>query len=184
MRRSPTSRCCAAATPPWASFTTSTTTATAAATRNPAEMSERIVAAAEAPGIALTLLPVLYTSGGVGAPPEPEQRRFTIAVDEYLALLAELDVSHRAGPAAARRRGAPQPPRRRPERARGAARRAHQPARSTSTPPSAPRRWPRSPPGSVRGPIEWLLAHTRIDERWCVIHATHMTAAERQRPRR
>ena len=58
---------------------------------NPAEMSERIIAAARSAGIALTLLPALYGRGGVGKPSEPEQRRFTIAGDEYLSLLATLD---------------------------------------------------------------------------------------------
>ena len=32
-------------------------------------------------------------------------------------------------------------------------------------------------------PIEWLLDHTRIDERWYVIHATHMTEPSAQRSR-
>jgi formimidoylglutamate deiminase len=28
-------------------------------------------------------------------------------------------------------------------------------------------------------PVEWLLANAGLDEGWCVIHATHMTEAER-----
>ena len=31
---------------------------------------------------------------------------------------------------------------------------------------------------SGRRPVEWLLEHAPIDERWCLIHATHMTATE------
>ena len=27
-------------------------------------------------------------------------------------------------------------------------------------------------------PVEWLLDHAPVDERWCLIHATHMTPAE------
>jgi len=27
-------------------------------------------------------------------------------------------------------------------------------------------------------PVEWLLAHATVDERWCLIHATHMTEEE------
>ena len=27
-------------------------------------------------------------------------------------------------------------------------------------------------------PVEWLLDHAPVDERWCLIHATHMTEAE------
>ncbi len=28
-------------------------------------------------------------------------------------------------------------------------------------------------------PVEWLLEHVGIDERWCLVHATHLTAEER-----
>jgi len=31
---------------------------------------------------------------------------------------------------------------------------------------------------SNRRPVEWLLEHAPIDQRWCLIHATHMTATE------
>jgi formimidoylglutamate deiminase len=31
---------------------------------------------------------------------------------------------------------------------------------------------------SGRRPIEWLLENAPVDARWCLIHATHMTAAE------
>ena len=27
-------------------------------------------------------------------------------------------------------------------------------------------------------PIEWLLTQANIDERWCIVHATHMTERE------
>ena len=27
-------------------------------------------------------------------------------------------------------------------------------------------------------PVEWLLAHAGVDERWCLVHATHMTERE------
>ena len=27
-------------------------------------------------------------------------------------------------------------------------------------------------------PVEWLIAHASVDERWCVVHATHMTERE------
>ena len=30
-------------------------------------------------------------------------------------------------------------------------------------------------------PVEWLLDHAPVDERWCLIHATHMTADETSR---
>jgi formimidoylglutamate deiminase len=34
---------------------------------------------------------------------------------------------------------------------------------------------------SGKRPVEWLLDTQNVDERWCVIHATHMTPAETQR---
>ena len=55
---------------------------------NVAEMSERIVAAADAAGIGLTLLPVLYRqSGFLGKPPTPAQRRFVCDRDRYARLM-------------------------------------------------------------------------------------------------
>ena len=58
---------------------------------HPAEMSERVIAAADATGIGLTLLPVLYTHGGVGKPPTSGQRRFIFSdVDDFVRLLFDL----------------------------------------------------------------------------------------------
>jgi formimidoylglutamate deiminase len=31
---------------------------------------------------------------------------------------------------------------------------------------------------SGRRPVEWLLEHAAVDQRWCLIHATHMAATE------
>jgi formimidoylglutamate deiminase len=65
---------------------------------NPAETSERIVAAAATAGIALTLLPVFYAHGGFGgAAPAAAQARFLHDVDGYLALLERLRPVTRAG---------------------------------------------------------------------------------------
>src|SRR6266851_10211667 len=51
-------------------------------------MSEAIVAAAAEAGIGLTLLPVLYQTGGFGgAPAGPGQRRFINGVDAILAMI-------------------------------------------------------------------------------------------------
>ena len=29
-------------------------------------------------------------------------------------------------------------------------------------------------------PVEWLLEHSSVDLRWCIVHATHTTQSERQ----
>ncbi len=55
---------------------------------DPAEMANRIAAAAEAVGIGLTLLPVFYAHSGFGgAAPDPRQSRFVTGVDEYARVL-------------------------------------------------------------------------------------------------
>ncbi|APX23010.1 MAG: formimidoylglutamate deiminase [Rhodobacteraceae bacterium] len=65
---------------------------------DPAEMSARIFAAAEAAGIALTHLPVFYAHGGFGpAPASDGQRRFLHDRDAFLALVARCDAMARPG---------------------------------------------------------------------------------------
>lgn len=55
---------------------------------NPAEMGERLIAAAARSGIKITLIPVFYQKGGFGKDPLPEQRRFISKTpEEYFRLL-------------------------------------------------------------------------------------------------
>ena len=61
---------------------------------NIAELGERIVAAAKTAGIKLTLVPVFYQMGSFGQEPQPRQKRFiSKSVDDYFHLL---DASRRA----------------------------------------------------------------------------------------
>src|SRR5260370_41848397 len=54
---------------------------------NPAELAERIAAAAQATGIGLTLLPVFYAHAGFGGrTPESGQRRFINDIDGFARL--------------------------------------------------------------------------------------------------
>jgi formimidoylglutamate deiminase len=56
---------------------------------NRAEMGERLLAAADTAGIKLTLIPIFYQKSGFGSEPEPRQRRFICeTVDEYLKLFS------------------------------------------------------------------------------------------------
>ena len=146
---------------------------------NPAEMSERIIAAARSAGIALTLLPALYGTGGVGKPSEPEQRRFTIAGDEYLSLLATLD-GHTAHDPLLRVGAAPHS-----LRAVDPAELAALLAVRTTGPihihaAERTEEVDEVVAGLGARPIEWLLGSAGLDARWCVIHATHMTGSERR----
>ena len=55
---------------------------------NLAEMGERMVAAAKSAGIKITLVPVFYQKGGFGLDPQERQRRFiSKTVDDYFRLL-------------------------------------------------------------------------------------------------
>lgn len=55
---------------------------------NLAEMGERMVAAAATAGINITLIPVFYQKGGFGADPQARQRRFiSRTIDDYFHLL-------------------------------------------------------------------------------------------------
>ena len=63
---------------------------------NPAEMAERIIAAAVTAGIGLTMLPVFYAHATFGGtPPNPGQKRFIHDVDAFMSLFDGI-VKHQA----------------------------------------------------------------------------------------
>jgi formimidoylglutamate deiminase len=148
---------------------------------DPAEMAGRIVAAASATGIGLTLLPVFYAHGGFGGlAPSPSQRRFICDADSFGRLFE-----------ACRRKVQTYP-----GSVIGIAPhslRAVTPEELTAILPLAQRgpvhihaaeqqrevdeclAW------SGRRPVEWLLEQATADSRWCIVHATHMTQEENQR---
>ena len=147
-----------------------------------AETSERIVAAAQQTGIALTLLPVLYTSSGFGGKaPSTEQRRFVNDVERYGRLLETLFSRHRRsegiriGAALHSLRAVT------PEDLDGALRTLH--AMDARAPVHIHvSEQIREVEDCVRWcgqrPVEWLLQHADVDERWCLVHATHLMQAE------
>ena len=54
---------------------------------NLAEMGSRLIAAAKKTGIKITLIPIFYQKGGFGKPPTAQQRRFiSITIEEYQKL--------------------------------------------------------------------------------------------------
>jgi formimidoylglutamate deiminase len=145
---------------------------------NPAELAYRIVDAAAMTGIALTLLPVFYAHAGFGgAAPAAGQRRFVHTVASY-AHLVEVLAQDAAG--ADWNLGiAPH------------SLRAVTPDELTAIIALAPQRAPihihaAEQQKEVADCIAWsgmrpialLLDHARVDSRWCVVHATHMTADE------
>ncbi|HXS52494.1 MAG TPA: formimidoylglutamate deiminase [Usitatibacter sp.] len=149
---------------------------------DPAEMSHRIVEGAQAAGIALTHLPVLYRHSAFGSKaPRPEQRRFVHSTDDYLRLVEAL-----AGRYSANR-----------DVRIGLAfhsLRAVDPRSMEETLAALKRLDPLAPvhihvaeqekevedcvAWCGERPVRWLLEHLRPDLRWCLVHATHLDDAE------
>jgi formimidoylglutamate deiminase len=145
---------------------------------DPAELSLRHLAAADATGIGLTLLPVFYEASDFGGvAPTASQRRFVTDLDEFDWIV---------------------------ERARAGAR--HEMGRNVGIAPHSLRAVTtdhltqllrQHPTGPVHihvaeqvrevtdclaisglRPVDWLLQHVEVDERWCLVHATHLTPEE------
>ncbi len=145
----------------------------------PAEaMSLALIEAAREAGIALTLLPVLYMSGGFdGRALGPRQRRFGHAVDDYLRLLETLRTYEaadlRVGIALHSLRAVPELAMR-DVLASGLAEACpvhiHIAEQLGEVQDCLATRGAR--------PVEWLLDHAEVDARWCLVHATHLTEAE------
>ena len=149
---------------------------------DPIEMARRVLAAAETSGIGTTLLPVLYrTSDFGGKLPTHGQARFVATVDALLNDVVILrkssqgDVRHNVGLAMHSLRAVP------PEdldlvvRAMGAIDAEgpiHIHIAEQRREVDACVAW------SGARPVEWLLSNAPVDERWCAIHATHMTIGE------
>lgn len=145
---------------------------------DPAAMSRAIIEAARETGIGLTLLPVLYMTGGFdGRALSERQRRFGLTVEAYLRLLDSLagleSPRLRIGIALHSLRAVPEDA-----------------MHEVLAAPSA-----RSCPihihiaeqiGEVQDclalrkarPVQWLFDHAAVDARWCLVHATHLDTAE------
>ena len=144
-----------------------------------AELSNRVVAAASETGIGLTLLPVLYRHGGCDRRPlESGQLRFGNAPDRFARLREEADSAVRALDADARTGVAIHSLRAvDPEGVAFAAALAPRaPVHIHAAEQTAEVEEVEASLGAR--PVEWLLDNAGVDERWCLVHATHMTAGE------
>lgn len=146
---------------------------------DPAEMSLRILAAAQATGLHLTHLPVFYAHSDFGgAAPAPGQRRFLHSPDAFLRLLDTLDARmtrplDRLGFAPHSLRAATE----------------DEISTLLTARPNGPvhihvaeqmREVEDCLKAHGQRPVERLLATLPVDARWCLIHATHLTEAERR----
>ena len=149
------------------------------------EMSDRIVAAAGASGIALTLLPVLYAYGGFGHRPlGPAQKRFAGDVAFVVDLVRELADFHLPHPSL--KLGlAPHS-----VRAVDALMLTELAAQAVRLDPSLPIHMHISEQsGEVfecqdthgTTPLDWVADLVALDSRWTFVHATHITQLEMRR---
>ncbi|HEY0295758.1 MAG TPA: formimidoylglutamate deiminase [Bordetella sp.] len=148
---------------------------------NRAELSLALLRAARTAGIGLTLLPVLYQSGGFGGqPPSAGQRRFLNGTDDMLAMLAGLAPAcaaqgARLGLAPHSLRAVPPDALARAVaglHAMDAGAPVHIHIAEQTAEVDACLAW------SGQRPVQWLLEHMPVDARWCLVHATHMTPGE------
>lgn len=148
---------------------------------NVAEMAERIAAAAATSGIGLTLLPCFYAHATFGgAPPHEGQRRFICDVDLFARLhdasrsaLRGLDGSNiGVAPHSLR---AVTPEELTAVAAIGQGGVVHIHAAEQVKEVEDCFKW------SFKRPVQWLLENMPVDEKWCLIHATHMTDEETRR---
>jgi formimidoylglutamate deiminase len=146
---------------------------------NLAEMGSRLVSAAKAAGINITLVPIFYQKGGFGKDPVEGQRRFiSPTIDAYLKLL---EASEKA---CANYSGA--------NLGIGIhSMRGVEPAAIAEIAKSGPQNLPfhihiaeqiKEIKDSVaylgKRPVEWLLDNVELNERSHLVHATHLTIAE------
>ncbi|MHC1481353.1 formimidoylglutamate deiminase [Frateuria aurantia] len=146
------------------------------------ELGARVVAAAADVGMGLTMLPVLYQYSGLGAqPPRPEQQRFLHTPETLLEMLASL------------REAYPEHPGLRYGVAPHSLRAVSSHSLRTllggldALLPGAPvhihiAEQRAEVEACVAGhglrPVQWLFEQQEVDPRWCLVHATHMDAAE------
>lgn len=141
------------------------------------EMSARVFGAAAATGIGVTLLPVLYVYGGAGkAPLAEEQKRFANDVDRF-NLLVEAARSKTPGPDGAVGIAPHSLRATSPEilaQALGANRTGPVHIHAAEQPKEVEdvANW------LGARPVSWLIDNCGVDERWCLVHATHMSDAE------
>ncbi|PJG54379.1 formimidoylglutamate deiminase [Bradyrhizobium forestalis] len=143
-----------------------------------AEMAARIAQAADASGIALTLLPSFYAHGSFGgAAPHDGQRRFICSVDRFAALMAASRKVIANLPGAnigiaphSLRAVTPDELRAIIPLADGGPVHIHAAEQVKEVEDCLA--W------SGRRPVQWLLEHAPVDHRWCLIHATHTTDEE------
>lgn len=143
----------------------------------PAETAERVIHAARLAGIGITMLPVLYSYSGFGELAlKPEQQRFKTDAGDVLGIIAALEPlrdaqtevgvaphSLRAASIGQIREVLETLPGERPVHIHIAEQQAEV---------------QQSLDYSGRRPVQYLMEQMAVSPRWCLVHATHLTADE------
>ncbi|MFZ6747036.1 formimidoylglutamate deiminase [Undibacterium sp. JH2W] len=145
----------------------------------PAEMAERVIAAAEQTGMGISMLPVLYSYADFGEQAlRHDQRRFSTNVVEIMQLIEALEGKRstqvEVGVAPHSLRAASISQIRELVAALPAARPIHIHIAEQQKEVDACIAY------SGKRPVELLLDTGLVDERWCLVHATHLNKAEVQ----
>jgi formimidoylglutamate deiminase len=149
---------------------------------NPAELAQRVVDAAGETGIGITMLPVLYQYSGFGArAPRDDQRRFINTPEQLLGIVDALCSSHAED--GARRYGVA------PHSLRAVSQdslRTLLESLDAISPDAPVHIHIAEQVAEVEAciategarPVQWLLERFDVNARWCLVHATHIDAAE------
>jgi len=146
---------------------------------NTAELGSRLISAAKTTGIGITLIPIFYQKGGFGKAPVPKQKRFiSDTIDDYYGLLestekACLHYDHaNLGIGIHSLRGVA------PEDAAEVARLGRQDLPFHIHVAEQLKEIEDSVRYLGKRPVEWLLENMAPNERFHLVHATHLTEAE------
>ncbi|WP_376090248.1 formimidoylglutamate deiminase [Roseomonas sp. CCTCC AB2023176] len=141
-----------------------------------AEMALRHLAAADATGIGLTLLPSLYRHGGIfGRDPNPGQRPFLNDLDGFARVMERCAEAVRTRP---RANLGVAPHSLRAVTPAMLAEVAHYPGPVHIHAAEQTREVEECLAATGARPVEWLLHNAPLDRRWCLIHCTHLLRVE------
>jgi formimidoylglutamate deiminase len=145
----------------------------------PAETAQRVIAAAQLAGIGITMLPVLYSYAGFGAQPlKPEQQRFRTDATDVLRIIEALeplrDAQTEVGVAPHSLRAASAEQINTVLAVLPAQRPVHIHIAEQMAEVQQALDW------CGQRPVQYLYEQVAVDQRWCLIHATHLLPDEVQ----
>ncbi|MFT8675603.1 MAG: formimidoylglutamate deiminase [Acetobacter sp.] len=147
----------------------------------PAQMALSVIEGARQAGIGMTMLPTLYRHAGFGRPLAPEQKRFASTPDFIARVISDIVATYPDHPAVTA----------------GVALHSLRAASGDDmremlrlAPPTCPvhihiaeqvKEVEDCMAALGRRPVAWLLDEMPVDDRWCLVHATHLDAQETTR---